>query len=97
MVARTTDFVRETSAMLKRPEVLQDYLAVKEKINDAEEQSKVTKTAETETELEKLRPDEGGGDGGGYGGSHEYSGKKEDETDDDLLVPAGDSVIDIRV
>ena len=97
MVARTTDYVRDTSSLQKRPEVMQEHLATREKINDAQDQSKVIKTMETETELDKLRPDEGGG-GGGYSGNQNADREQKDiENDPDMFVPPGNSTIDIRV
>ena len=96
MVARTTDYARDTSALQKKPEIMQEHLAVREKINDAQEQSKVSKTMEAETELDKLRPDEGGGDSGDYY-NEDNRKKQNDEDEAELLVPPGNSVIDIRV
>ena len=96
MIARTTEFSRDTSAVQKRPEIAQEYLAAREKINDAEDQSRVAKTFESK--LSELRPDEdGGGGAGGEGGSGTGKNKKDEESDPDMLVPPGKSVIDIRV
>jgi len=96
MIARTTDFARETSALQKKPEVAQDYLAVREKIVEAQQQSKVAKTLETEAP--KLHPDEDGGGSGGSGGEagadrEEYG----EEIDEEMLVPPGNNVIDIKI
>ena len=98
MIARTTEFSKDTSTVQKRPEIAQEYLAAREKINDAQDQSRVAKTFESK--LSELRPDEdGGGNGGGGGESGPGSGKnkKDGETDPDMLVPPVKSVIDIRV
>jgi len=98
MIARTTDFSRDSSTVQKRSEIAQEYLAAREKINDAQDQSRVAKTFESK--LSELRPDgdgDGGGGGGGGGGSGSGKDKKESETDADMLVPPGKSVIDIRV
>jgi len=94
MIARTADFSKDTSAVQKKPEVTQEYLAVQEKINDAQDQTRVAKTSETDKA--ELRPDDGGGDGSGGGGG---SGKKKKngETEVEMLVPPSDSVIDIWV
>ena len=99
MIARTADFSRDASALQKRPEIAQDQLAFREKINDAQDQSRVAKALKTE--MSKLRPDEdGGGGSAGYGdGSDGEPGGnwKENETDMDMFVPPGDNVIDIKV
>ena len=98
MIARTADFSRDTSAILKKPEIAQDYLAVREKINDAQDQTRVAKTLESEKA--ELRPDEDGSGGGDYGGgSGSKSGKDKGKSgpDENMLVPPGDNVIDIRV
>ena len=95
MVARTADFSRDTSALQKRPEVSHDYQAIREKINDAQDQTRVAKSSDSQKP--ELHPDEGGGggyDGGdGTGREKEKSGK----TDADLLVSPSNNVIDIRV
>jgi len=96
MIARTTDFARETSALQKKPEIVQDYLAVREKIAEAQQQTRVAKTLETEPT--KLHPDDDGGGGGGYGGEAEHGGDEiDEEIDEDMLVPPGNNVIDIKI
>jgi len=96
MIARTAEYSRDTSAVQKKPEIAQEYLAAREKINDAQDQSRVAKTFESK--LSELNPDEdGGGGGGGDGGSGTGKNKKDGESDEDMLVPPGKSVIDIRV
>jgi len=98
MMARTADFSRDTSAMQKKPEAAQEYLAVHKKINDAQEQTRVAKTPESR--LSKMRNDEGGGGGGSFGGGS-ASGAKKDAKDEKtgmgMFVPADDSIIDIKV
>ena len=96
MIARTADYMRDASALQKRPEVAQDYLAVREKINDARDQTRVGKTPESEAAM--LNPDGGDGGAGGYEGSPGYDkrGKKDDD-DANMLVPPGSSHIDIKV
>ena len=98
MIARSTDFARDTSALQKKPEITQDYLAVRERIQDAQDQSRVAKTLDSQKP--ELHPDEGDGGGAGYGaGSGAGSGKRgaKGENDEDMLVPPGNNVIDIRV
>ena len=96
MIARTADISRDASTMHKRPEATQDYLAFREKINDAHNQSRVTKAPESQ--LSKLRNDKNGG--GTYSGeSGSENGKRKDDEDPEanMFVPAGDSIIDIKV
>jgi len=98
MISRLTDSVRDVSAMQKRPEVAQDALAYRGRINDAEVQSKVAKT--TESEMEKVRTDvdEGGNsDYGGAGGSDPHEDEQEDEFGPDMIVPPGNYTIDIMI
>jgi hypothetical protein len=76
--------------------VTQGYLAVREKLNDAQDQSRVAKTLETK--LEGLRPDDdGGGGGAAYGDGGPGNEKKAAGSEADMLVPPGDNIIDIRV
>ena len=97
MINRLPDNVREASDLLKRPEMAQDMLAVQGKVNDAQEQTRVTRTAETE--MEQIRADVEGGGGAGYDGeSGQDRGEKNDgEIDSDLLVPPDNHIIDITV
>ena len=96
MISRLTDNIRDTSAMQKRPEVAQDTLAAQGRISNAQDQTRVAKTLETE--MEQIRSDVDEGGGAGYGGSGEGSGKEqEEETDPDMLVPPGNNKIDIMV
>ena len=95
MIARTADFAKDTSVIQKKPEIAQEYLAVREKINDAQDQTRVAKTLESEKP--ELRPDDGDGGGGGGGGSGSGRKKKDSEPEADMLVPPSSSVIDIWV
>ena len=96
MIARTADFARDTSATQKRHEVAQEYLAFREKINDAQNQSKVAKSPESE--LSKLHSDKnGGGANSGESGTNSGARKKGEDADEDMFVPSGDSIIDIKV
>ena len=96
MVARTTDFARDASAMQKRNEAVQDYLAFREKINDAQNQSRIAKTPESK--LSKLDDDKNGsGANSGGSGSGTGKGKESEDSDEDMFVPSGDSIIDIKV
>ena len=99
MITRLPDNVKEASAIQKRPEVAQEFLAAQGKISDAEGQSKVAKTMEVE--MEKIRTDVDAGGGGSYEGSEdvydpEESGQEE-EPDPDMIVPPGNNIIDIKI
>lgn len=98
MITRTADIMRENTAVQKKPEVTQDYLAVQAKANDAHDQKRVSR--KTEPELPKLRAEDGGGGGGGAaggGGSGASKEKRDDDLDSGGLVPPGNNVIDIKV
>ena len=98
MIARTADFSRDTSAMQKRPELAQDHLAFREKINDAQEQSRVAKTLESE--MPEIKPDEDGGGNEGYEGGSGQGRDKDSDSDEpgvSMFVPPSIHVIDIRV
>ncbi|MCL2126041.1 MAG: hypothetical protein FWH33_09060 [Oscillospiraceae bacterium] len=95
MVARTADMAKDTSAIQKKPEIAQEYLAVREKINDEQDQSRIAKTLDTR--LSELRPDEEGGGNGGYDGQGSDPDGRKRKDDADLLVPADDHIIDIKV
>jgi len=98
MITRLSDTVREASATHRRPEMAQDFLAIKEKINDAEAQSRVAKMAESE--MEKVRSDVDEGGGGAYSGdgaSNQDGEITDDELNPDLAVPPGNYIIDIII
>ncbi|MCL2151626.1 MAG: hypothetical protein FWH57_01505 [Oscillospiraceae bacterium] len=98
MVSRLTDNVRETSAMSKRAEMVQDLLAAKDKVTVAEARSKVAKMSESD--MDRIRSDvyEGGGGGGGDGepGKRREDGKDVDP-ESDLAVPPENHLIDIMI
>jgi len=97
MMTRLSDNVRDASAMQKRPEIAQDALAIKERINDAEAQQRVAKT--TESEMEDIRTDvdeSGGGAYGGKGGRPDEDGQ-DGQADSDMIVPPGNNLIDIII
>jgi len=98
MITRLSDTVRDASATHRRPEMAQDYLAIREKINDAEAQTRVAKMSESE--MEKVRTDVDEGGGGAYGGEG-HSNPDEDEKDGglglDMAVPPGNYTIDIII
>ena len=95
MIARTADFSRDTSALQKRPEMAQDYQAIREKINDAEDQSRVAKTLDTQKS--EFHPDDGGGGSYAGGDGSAPDGDEENGSNVDFLVPPGNNVIDIKV
>ena len=98
MIARTADFSRDTSATQKRPEVAQEHLAFREKINEAQEQTRVAKMLESE--MPEIKPDEDGKGNEAYEGGGGQGGAKDDESDEPgvtMFVPPSSNVIDIRV
>ena len=96
MITRLPDNVRETSALQKKPEFTQEFLGLQGKINDAQDQSKVIKT--NESEMENIRTDVDEDAEGGYGGGGSGSEKKKDEQQEpEFLVPPGNNFIDIKV
>jgi len=99
MINRLPDNVREASAIQKRPETIQDVLAQRELINDAQEQSRVAKTSETEMERIRSDVDEGGGAAyeGGEGGPGSDDEEYIEELDPDMIVPPGNHMIDIII
>ena len=62
MITRTSDVMRESAAMQKKPEVTQDYLAIQAKANEAHDQKRVAR--KSDIELPKMRAEDGGGNGG---------------------------------
>jgi len=97
MIARLPDNVRDTHALVKRPEVAQEYLAARQKVLEAQEQTKVIKSHESE--MEQIRTDvdkeSEGKQGEGEGG---HKSKRDGEEDSpNMLVPPGNHVIDMIV
>jgi len=98
MITRSPDFARDASAMQKRPEMTQDFLAAQTKISDAVAQGRVAGTEQSE--MEQIRTDVDSGSSGAY--DSEGEGKSgEDEQEDGIpqgmLVPPGNNLIDIMV
>ena len=98
MINRATDLVRDASAMQKSAEVQQQFLAAQQKAADAQSQSKVSATKESE--MENIKTDVDGRSGGGPGGGSGGSGSKEEDNEEipsGMLVPPGNNIIDIKV
>ena len=97
MVARTADYSRDTSAIQRKPEISQEQLAFREKINDAQDQSRIAKMSESK--LSELRDEESGGGAGYEGRRNPHSGGKEkgDTSGEDMFVPSAEHKIDITV
>ena len=98
MITRLPDTSRDASVMQKRPEITQDFMAIQNRIMDAQDQSKVVKMNESEMENIRSEKDKDG-DGHYEGGGQKHgSGSSHDETQDkNMLVPPGDHKIDIRI
>ena len=97
MINRTAEFSKDASAMMKRPEVQQEFLAAQQKVSDAQAQGKVLQTQESE--MENIRTDvDGGGLGGGGGeGAEPDEDEKKGDSARAMLVPPGNNVIDITI
>jgi len=98
MITRTPDFARDASTAQKRPEMTQSFLAAQTKMSDAIAQGRVAGTEQSEMEM--IRTDVDGGSGNEYEGEGEgKKGKdeKEGEIPQNLRVPPGNNIIDIRV
>jgi len=96
MIARSPDYARDTSAMMKKPELTQEFLAAQQKAVAEQNQSKVQQS--TESEMDTIRADEEGNPDGTYSGDTGHRRRKEDkEAEKDMLVPPGNNVIDIKV
>ena len=97
MINRLPDNAKETSEMMKRPEVYQDNTALQGRVNDAQDQSRVAKMSESELEQLRTDVDEGSGNGHGHEGGAKRKKKNEEEVDRTMLVPGSDHRIDIRI
>ena len=95
MITRLPDNLREASALQKRPEVAQEFLAAQGKVNNAHDQNKVSATLEAE--MEQIRTDVDEGSAGGYDGDGGSGSGKKKESDQDFLVPPDNHMIDITV
>ncbi|MCL1828980.1 MAG: hypothetical protein FWG32_05735 [Oscillospiraceae bacterium] len=97
MIARVPDFVRETSTQLKVGDLMQEYLAVQNKIMEDREKSMVTKTNSphhTELRLEN--------ESDGTGSYYESSENRERENSSqqsvlDEEIGVNEHIIDIRL
>jgi len=98
MITRLPDNVNQASSLIKRPEVAQEFLATMGKLNDTRDHTRVAKTLESEMEQIRTDVDEDseGGYGGGGGDAGSGSGKN-DKPDQNMLVPAENHIIDIKV
>ena len=98
MITRTPDYAREASAAHKKPEMTQEYLAAQTKIHDAIAQGRVA--GSEQSEMENIRTDVDGSSGGEYEGDSKgkhREGKDDNEIPQDMRVPPGNNIIDIRV
>jgi len=100
MITRSSDFVKDTSAIQRHPETSQEHLAAQSKLDSAQDQSRVAAT--TESEMENIRTDVDGEGSGAAGGGGGGSGDGEEDTEEEqinatLLVPPGNNIIDITI
>ena len=98
MITRSPDVSKDTSVIQQRPETNQLILAEQQKLQAAQDQSRVKEVEEAE--MEEIRTDE---DGSGSGGNEGRKGENpEDEEKDELgrpglYVPAGNNILDIMI
>ena len=99
MMNRLPDNVKDTSELLKRPEVLQDLLGNQGRLNDAQDQSRVAKLSEAE--MEQIRADVDESSANDYEGSESQRRENEEETEkkaaQELYVPKERHIVDIRI
>ena len=98
MMNRLTDNVKEASELLKRPEVVQDLLGNRGRINDAQEQQRVAKMSETA--MESIRADVDGGSSNEYeetGGEKHNAEQENTEAPQEFYVPAERHYVDIKI
>ncbi|MDR1117320.1 MAG: hypothetical protein LBL09_03625 [Oscillospiraceae bacterium] len=97
MIARATDFVKESSNQLKKNELMQDYLAVQAKLESEHESNMVTRKTHLEQADMKLNKD--GKGGGEYTGREKgKKGKPAEETEAaGGWVPGVEHKLDIKV
>ena len=98
MIARTADYARDASVAARKPEVEQDYRAMREKIIEAQDQTRVAKSEDSQKP--EFHPNEGGGGGAGYGGgggSEHQDDENANSPELNLLVAQSENVIDIMI
>ena len=99
MVNRMPDNAKETSDVLKRPEVIQDILGNQHNINDAQDQTRVAKLSESE--MEQIRSDVDGAAGEEYeegeGKEREKEAEEDKTADQEFFVPKERHFIDIKI
>lgn len=100
MITRAADVVKDTSILQKHPQITQENLAERGKLESNQDQARVL--AAEHAEMEGIRTDvEGGGSGaaGGGGPGGEEEEEQEQEQQKELLVAPADheQIIDIMV
>ena len=98
MITRTPEAARDASLIQQRPEVNQQILAERQKVQIAQEQTRVKELEEKD--MDGIRTDEDGGGGSGYdshGGKHPEEEERDEKGRPGMLVPPGDNIFDIRI
>jgi hypothetical protein len=99
MIARTTEYVKDSAVQLKKSELTQDYLTAQALKDEAIEKTKVAKPQGAEKlglALEADRKHASGGDSGGRKDKKD-EGALDGEDGPGQLVPPGNNIIDVRV
>ncbi|MDR3278764.1 MAG: hypothetical protein LBT12_08315 [Oscillospiraceae bacterium] len=95
MVARTTEYVRETDHQMRRNELMQDYLNVQGKLANEAEGQNVIKTVKAEASA--LHLDEKGADGGGDGAEGAPRDRAEAEEEEERFSDGEPHMLDIVI
>ena len=93
MILRSPDVSREVSAMQKKVENSQDFLAVMEKERVAQEHLRVPKAQKVEMKTIRTGDDAGSG----YGISADITKYENSNSYHSLLVAPGNNIIDIKI
>lgn len=96
MITRTTDFSKDSNTQFKKGEMTQNFLAVQRSAENAADQTRVSKSQESEQTGLKLDAErEGSGAGGSSGGGRDN--ENEEDGDESKPAPRGNSIIDIMI
>jgi len=98
MITRTAELARDSSAQLRRNELMQDYLAAQTRALETQEKKSVAKTLNTQKG--ELRPDnDREGNGRDWSGDEREAREREQADQEQLaqLAPTGPHTIDITI
>jgi hypothetical protein len=96
MVTQTTQASRESSRMLHRGEMFQDYISLQARVESETDRERVARTIKQERS--EFHPDDDGAFGAG--GGEMSGGSSDDDGDldaDEYMVPGEEHIVDIRI